>query len=152
MGQPEPVRTLVMMNRIFGNISDAKLQKANHQFGGQSPDVVITEEKMERKSGILVRNFLGGVMGWVEEKRKRYLKNRVDLIRVGTRNKIRSDDRNKRCDQIVVERNNLVNLAKAFHLFGSESDFLFALPKYGFKRRAILGILLASGKGDLSGV
>ena len=91
-------------------------------------------------------------MGWVEEKRKRYLKNRVDLIRVGTRNKIRSDDRNKRCDQIVVERNNLVNLAKAFHLFGSESDFLFALPKYGFKRRAILGILLASGKGDLSGV
>ena len=91
-------------------------------------------------------------MGWVEEKRKRYLKNHVDLIRVGTRNKIRSDDRNKRCDQIVVERNNLVNLAKAFHLFGSESDFFFAFPKYGFKRRAILGILLASGKSDLSGV
>ena len=91
-------------------------------------------------------------MGWVEEERERNLENRVRFFQVGTRSEIRVDDCDKRRDQLGVERNNLVNPAKAFHLLGSKSDFLLALPESGFKRRAIMGILLASGKGDLSGM
>ena len=105
---------------------------------------------MVRKAAVLVRDFLRGVVGWIEEKRKRHFEHCSDFFGVGTWREIGSDYRDKRRDQVVVERNDLVNPAQAFHLFGGESDFLLALPQNGFQRRAILRILLASGKGDLA--
>ena len=140
------------MNRVFGNVSGAKLQKANHQFCRQPPDVVAAKVKMVREARVLVSDFLGGVISGIEEKCERHFKDRINFLGIEAGSEIRINHCDEGCDQVVVERDDLVNPAKVFHLLGSESDFLFALPEYGFERRAIMGILLASRKGDLSGM